>query len=450
MRIRLQFVFIDHILRIFLLLLALLFTLIFIVFWFLRMDITATGEGKVICAEWMDVKPEIDGIIKRMDVNEGEKIRKGDLLFVLEDREKKLETQSSLQKIVEFRKNIANIRQNFAIRKKDVSSTIEEAKASLSEAEAGFRIMKKGPKNEEINLAKRNIKRAGQQVEKATLDFDRMEKAFSLKLISRQDLDNSSHIKTMALTDLALSKDRLALLMNKYDKDQLDTARARLKRQRVVLAKAFVRQKEMDIFKQELVSAQKALVTEENRLEALTDKLLLTQVTAPISGIIMTYDTKHLEGKAVSRGEVVLKIGGTDAYLIECQISEKDFPLVKPGQNARVTMKPFPKGEYKLFSATVATTGIDSKAGGPSAKIGIEEKINTLINGPLVLKENYYPVTLKLERPYHMLVFGNRYEVKPGFSAEAQIIVEDERIATFLFKRVLRIKGKMIWDNIHL
>ncbi|MBT3487958.1 MAG: hypothetical protein HN468_22320 [Desulfobacula sp.] len=53
------------------------FTLIFILFWFFRMDITAKGQGRVICASWVDVKPEIDGMIKSMAVNEGEKIKKG-------------------------------------------------------------------------------------------------------------------------------------------------------------------------------------------------------------------------------------------------------------------------------------------------------------------------------------------------------------------------------------
>ena len=450
MRIKLQFAFIDHILRIFLILLALLFTLIFVLFWFFRMDITAKGEGKVICASWVDVKPEIDGLIKSMAVNEGEKIKKGNLLFTLEDRDRKLETESSLQKLAELKNNIAMIKQNLAIRQENVSSTIAEAKAALNEAEAGFRIMEKGPKAEEISLGQRSVKRASQQLEKANLDFDRMEKAFSLKLVSQQELDNYSHQRILFLTDLGLAKDKLALLMNKYDKDQMDTARARLARQQAVLRNALARKKEVDILKQELITTQKAFITEEKKLEAAMERLMLTKVTAPISGFIMTYDTKHLEGRAVSKGEIVLKIGGTDEYLIECQISEKDFPLVKTGQKARVAIKPFPKGEYKLFSATVATTGIDSTTGGPSSSIGIEEKINTLINGPQALKENYYPVTLKLEKPYHMIVFGNRYEVKPGFSAEASIIVEDERIATLLFKRVLRIKGRFTQDNIHL
>jgi len=450
MRIKLQFAFIDHILRIFIILLALLFTLILILFWFFRMDITAKGEGKVICASWIDVKPKIDGLIKTMVVNEGDKIKKGNLLFTLEDRERKLETESSLQKIAEIKNTITKTKQNIAIRQVNVSSTIAEADAALNEAEAGFRIMERGPKAEEISLGQLSVKRAYQKLEKANLDFDRMEKAFSLKLVSQQELDNSFHQRILFLTDLELAKDRLALLMNKYDKDQMDTARAKLARQRAVLRNALARKKEVDILRQELITTQKAFITEEKKLEAVMKKLMLTKVTAPISGIIMTYDTKHLEGRAVFKGEVVLKIGGTDEYLIECQISEKDFPLVKTGQKARVTIKPFPKGEYKLFNAKVLTTGIDSTAGGPSSSIGMGEKINSFINGSQALKENYYPVTLILEKPYHMIVFGNRYEVKPGFSAEASIIVEDERIATLMFKRVLRIKGRLTKDNIHL
>ena len=62
MRIKLQFTFIDHILRIFLLLLVLMFSIILVLISVFKIDITAKGEGKVICAKWIDVKPEIDGI----------------------------------------------------------------------------------------------------------------------------------------------------------------------------------------------------------------------------------------------------------------------------------------------------------------------------------------------------------------------------------------------------
>lgn len=450
MRIKLQFTFIDHILRIFLLLLALLFTLVLLLFWLFRMDITAMAHGKIVCSKWIAVAPEIDGMIRRMDVKEGQHVKKGDLLFTLEDRERKLETQSSLQKIAEIDKHIQTLGQTMSIRQESIAGAIAEAKAYLNEARAGFRIIQKGAKPQEIDLGRRSVDRARQQVEKADLDHERMTRAFSLKLVSQQDLDNLFHQKTLALTDLALAQDRLALLMNKYDTNERAMAQARITRQEAVLASAVARLTELDILKQELAVARKALATEEKKLALLTRNLALTKVLAPLSGIIMTYDTQHLEGKVVVKGETVLKIGSIHEYRVECQVSEKDFALVKVGQRARVAITPFPKGEYKLFNATVLTTGIDSRTGGPSTPPGLTDKINSLISGPSTLSENYYPVTLALEKPYHMVVFGNRYEVKPGFSAEAAIIVEDERIATLLFKRVLRIKGKLARDNIHL
>ncbi len=449
MRFRVRLVFIEHVLFFFLLLLSLLLIIIFVLFWFFRTDITAKGEGNVICAEWVNVKPEISGMVKTMMVNEGDKINRGDLLFILDDREKKLEVVENLQKIAEIKMNILSIEQNINIRKDNILNIIDEAKASLNEAEADFRIMEKGPKPEEKIIAERSIQLALQHVEKTSLDFNRMEKAFSLKLVSRQELDHSSHQKKSAITELELARDRLALLMNKYDKDQIHAGQARVQRQRAVLSKALSRKKETVIIEQDLSAAQKALTTEEKRQEFLIKNLELTQIISSISGIIMTYDTKRLEGIAVSKGEVVLKIGGSDEYLIECNVSEKDFPLVKTGQKARVSIKSFPKGEYKLFSAIVATTGADSKAGGPST-FGIEEKLTELTGGLQTLRENYYPVTLKLEKPYHMNVFGNQYEIKPGFSAQVEIIVEQDRILTLLFKRILRIKGKLTPDNIYL
>lgn len=442
MRLRLQITLIDNILTLFFLLLVLFFVMILALFWFFRMNITATGEGKVICAQWVDIKPEVSGILKNMYVKEGQAVKQGDLLLSLENRERKLEIESSLHTINGIRNKIANFEKSLSIKEVEVSGTILEVQSALKEAKAEYRIMKKGPKIEEISFVRRTVQRAVLQIEKANLDYDRMEKAFSLKLVSQQELDNISHQKLLAKTDLELEKDKLALLLNKYDNDQLDTAQARIERQQAIFLKAVSRKKEVIILEQNLMTEQKALITEEKKLAVLKKKLDLTNIFSPFNGIVMTYDPEHMVGRAVVKGEVVLKIGDTKDYFIECKISEKDFPLIKIGQEARITMKPFPRGEYKLFSAKVFTVGLESKEG-----MGTGLGLSDTLNG---LKGNYYPVTLKLEKPYFMVLFGNRYEVKPGFSAEAEIIIEDERIATLLFKRVLRIKGKLTPTTIHL
>jgi len=61
-----------------------------------------------------------------------------------------------------------------------------------------------------------------------------------------------------------------------------------------------------------------------------------------------------------------------------------------------------------------------------------------------------FPVVLRLKKPYSMEVFGQVYAVKPGFTADVEIVLNKESIATLILRRVLRIKGKVTPAKIHL
>lgn len=449
MRFKVQFIIINNMLTVFSALLFLFMLILFFLVWFFRMNITVSGQGEVICAEWVDIKPEVSGIIKSVDVIEGQQVRLGDLLFKLEDRDRRLETEACLQAINEIDNGISNLRKRLSIKREAVYASVSGAESLLKEAEAEYRIVKKGPKTAEIRYAEHHIQRAARQLEKTNGDCTRMEKAFSLKLVSRQELENASHQRRIAQTDLALAEDKLSILLNRYDADQLDVARARVEERRAGLERVRAGKKEIGILEQDIATAEKALASEKKRLAVLERKLRLTKVLSPIDGIVMTYDPERLLGKSVQKGGTVLRVGDTNEYMIESGISERDLPLVKAGQHARVAMKPFPKGEYKLFSARVHTVGVEGQNGGNSVQ-GLGRSPAEGGSGNGISRENYYPVLLKLEKPYFMILFGNRYEVKPGFSAEVEIVVEDERIALLFFKRVLRLKGVFMTEKIHL
>jgi len=450
MKFRVQFTIISHLMRLFMLLLILLLAMAFALIWFFRLDVTAHGNGVVKSSRWIDIKPEVKGIIRKMVVKEGQKVEKGDVLFILEDREREVEVEASLLKISELKNSITKLEKRLIMTKDEIAGAIDEAKASLAEAEANFRIAQRGPKPEEITLAKRVIERAGRYLEKTTKEYERMKRAYSLKLVSQLELDGVFHEMRLAEMDLRLARGELELLRNRYDTDQISAARAHVNRRKASLARVLARENEVGLLRQDLTTAFRALAKEEKQLAVLKEHLKLTRVTAPIDSYVLTHDTEHLEGKAVLEGEVVIRLGDTSEYIIDCKVPERDFPLVNVGQEARVTIKPFPKGEYKLFKARVLTVGADIKVQGPGSNPGMMYKLSGFLGQPMGMEEGYYPVILALERPYTMHLFGNLYEIRPGFSAEVEIIVEDARIATFLLRRVLRIKGKLTSDKIHL
>lgn len=255
---------------------------------------------------------------------------------------------------------------------------------------------------------------------------------------------------TLSQIDLTLAKNELALLQNKYDTDQVAIANSSVKQKKASLAKALARQIEIDFIRQDLNIAIGDLDKEKNQLNVLRQHLILTRVTAPIDGFVLTHDTEHLEGKAIDQGESVLRLGDSNEYIIDCKVSERDFPLVKPGQCARVNITPFPKGEYKLFQARVLTVGADIKKSDSLDNLPGLCSLPGSMEQSVIPGQRYYPVILKLDKPYSMVLFGNQYEIKPGFSAQVEIILEKERISTFLIRRLLRIKGTIIPEKIHL
>lgn len=450
MRVRAQFTIVSHLLRLFVLLLLLLLSAVFALIWFFRLDVTARADGVVKTSRWVDIKPEVKGIIREMRVKEGQKVEKGEILFTLEDRERDFEVEESLLNISELKNNIAKLKNRSIMTEKEIAGAIAETRAALATAEANYRIAIKGPKPEEVALTQTKIKRAETHLDKAKRDYERMKKAYSLKLVSKMELDGALHQMELAEVDLRIARDELALLLNKYDTDQTAATKAEVDRCKATVARALARKTEIDLLRQDLSTALRALAKEEKQLAVLKEHLKLTRIKAPIDCYILTHDTAHLEGKAVVEGEVVLRLGDTSEYIIDCKVSERDFPLVRVGQEAKVAIKPFPKGEYKLFKARVITVGADIKEQGPSSGLGMMDKLPGLLGKSMDLGENYYPVILSLEKPYTMNLFGNVYEIRPGFSASVEIITENERIATFLLRRVLRIKGRVVSDKIHL
>ena len=450
MKIKIKFSIINNLLRLFLMVLTCGFISIFVFFLLFTIDVTANGQGTVQCRNWIDIKPEAQGILREMMVREGQWVEKGEILFSLEDRERDLEVKETELEIAELEIDIFKLEKKLSLSEQNISSEIKESKAILNAAIANYRIVRKGAKSEEINLSKSKIMRAKKQLKKSAKDYELAKAAYDLKVLSILELEQSQHAMNLAKIDLRLARDELSLLKNKYDADQISAAKAEVNCKQAILQKAIARKKELEIIRKDLESALKNRDHAEKKLSVLREQLNLTRITSPINGYVLTHDTEHLVGQAVVQGEVVLRIGDYQEYIIDCLVSENDFPLVKVGQAAKVQIKPFPKGEYKVFSAEVIRVGADLKTEGPSIESGMIDNVTGLLMESPSLNEGLFPVILRLHKPYKIIIFGDVYNLKPGFSAEVEIITRQERIAIHLLRKVLRFKGKLSTDNVHL
>jgi len=263
---------------------------------------------------------------------------------------------------------------------------------------------------------------------------------------AEKELQDRSYAMKLAEVALHLSKNELKLLYNKYDPLEVKIAKSEVEKAKTFLKKVQSRQKESDFLKEDLALAQEKREEVKTFYELVKKELFLTQVRSPIDGIILTHDTKNLLGKVIQAGVPVMQVGDNNSYIIVAQIPEKEFPLVRVGQKAKIQITPFPKGEYKLFDATILTIGSaaeKNRQSNPGNQMSLDSTTQQISAG-------VFPVILQLERPYGIVLFDQYYEVKPGFSAEVIIITKKERILNLFFRRVLRFKGKFGLDRLQL
>lgn len=216
---------------------------------------------------------ERSGRIVRLNYDEGEKVKKGDVLAELDT-----EDLSHQLKISE-----ANMR---------------SAKASLDEMVRGYR-------TEDIRQAQASVKRLEDNLKLATLTNDRYQKLFKARSVSAQEKDKAFYTmtQTKAQLDEALAKYRLMLKGNRVEdiekaQAQYDSAEAQV-----------------------------------NYLKYQKDEQSV--IKAPYDGVIRS--RKNELGDMTSPQSSVYELSVTDKKRVRVYLTEKQLPLVKVGNKAYIS-----------------------------------------------------------------------------------------------------------------
>ena len=80
----------------------------------------------------------------------------------------------------------------------------------------------------------------------------------------------------------------------------------------------------------------------EAELALAEEKLVRTQLKAPLAGIVVSGDLSQSLGAPIERGEVLFEVAPLDAYRIMLQIDERDIAHVRPGQRGELALSGLP------------------------------------------------------------------------------------------------------------
>jgi HlyD family secretion protein len=256
----------------------------------------AFGTGTVEARVYVEVGTKVTGRVMRLLRDQGDTVRQGELLAVLDDEELLRQREQAT-----------------FVRLKAVDSVPLE-RANLTRARAS------------LDARRAAIAKALANTELARVTFDRYKRLHDRELIARQDLDVRSTELQAAEADLANQRAEAAAL------------EAEIHRGEVAIRMA----------EREVAVAGAALAASESRLRE-------TAVTAPLSGLILSREVEP--GAVVVAGVPLFKMVDPATVWVRIHLDESLLGSVRLGQPARVTLRSSPG---RAFRGEVVRIGEES------------------------------------------------------------------------------------------
>ena len=274
-----------------------------------------SAAGEITPAEQVSVRPEVSGRIATLPVDLGDKVKKGAVLFTLDDSDLQIERSQRQTEIEATKLQIEGAR-----------LTMEKLQLDFERTKQIFenkRPADRSQRQTEIEAAKLQIESARLALEKLTLNFERTKQLYENKLLAQEVFDN-------AKTELDQARNAHALARNNYDK--LLAAE--------VLENAKI---ELDLARNSHALARNSYERSLKALQLVEDRISKTKITAPFDCTILTRPVSV--GQAVSgsggvnSGTEVLTIADLSELIINAHVNQADVTRITPNQKVQIEVE---------------------------------------------------------------------------------------------------------------
>jgi len=324
-------------------------------------------------ADETDIGAKTGGRVTQILVNEGDEVKVGQVIAVIQDQEvdqqlqaaiaqvnaaRQDEAQARLQvsvaesRILESQANLAQAKEDSQGRVSQAESTVAASRTQIAQAKA------------QVLQAQAEVRRAASQLKLAKSDRERYAELGAEGVISRQQLDQ---VQTAADTAQATLETARATLVAqiaavKTAEEQLNAVQGSLAQTRSTSINATIRSNQLLAYQQQKEQAQTQLMAAKAKVQGaiasqqqLQKRLDSFTVKSPIDGTVQ--DRPIEPGAVVTSGKTLLTVINPQAVYLRAYVPEGDIGKIYPGKSARVFLDSNPE---KPLPAKVSS--IDPKA----------------------------------------------------------------------------------------
>lgn len=345
---------------------------------FAKIDQVTRAQATVIASDrTQEIQATDNGVVSELLVKEGDDVKKGDLLAILEEERTKAALDNSATKVAALRARVARL-----------------------EAEIFDR---------PLNFPE-EIQKYAEYVQNQTELYNRRRQAIT------QDVASLQKMLELAKRELAMNEPLLA----HGDVSQADVIRLRRQVADIEAQITNKRNKYFEDAQTELTKAQEELESESEQLRDRAQVLEEKRLFAPVDGKVNNIAVTTIGG-VVRSGDTIMQLLPTSSDLVvEAKVRPVDIAYVKEGQTASVKLDAY---DYSIFGAMNGEV--------------IYISPDTLMEKTPQGDKPYYRVQIRIEGA-QVAAREDEIIIKPGMTASVDIKAMERTVLSYLTKPITK------------
>lgn len=354
---------------------------------------TSSNENKysgTIEATTVNVQSEISGRVETIKVQEGDTVKKGQILAYIDIKELQDKEKQAEAAVEAAQAQYSNAKDTYLLQEKVNEADIQAAQADLNQATAQYNKVKNGARTQEIEQAKAKLDEAKVALDVAEKSYQRTSQLFESGAVSQQTLDEVKAKYQTAIDDVHYAEETLSLIQEGAQPEDIQSAAAAVEQAKAAIMKAEAGKLQTATAGEAVKVAEANLNAAKAALDEVKTNIENATIKAPCDGIITT---KYVEeGEIVTSGGNIAEISDLNNLWIKIYVPEKYLYKVSLNKDVTINVSSInkkisgkvvyisPNGEFTPKNTTTESSKEDIVY---EVKIQIKDNIKELKPGML-------------------------------------------------------------------
>jgi multidrug efflux pump subunit AcrA (membrane-fusion protein) len=347
---------------------------------FARIDQISHARGQVIAAaKTQQIQSAIDGVVEEIYVHEGDKVKRGQKLILLEKNQAQAAYEDSKAKVAALKATLSRLKAEVYGKPLVFDETIEKEYPEFVENQRALFQRRQQALNDDIKALEESLALAEEEL------------ALNKPLLKSGDIGATEIIRLKR--QIADMKGKITNTRNKYFQES----------------------------QADMTKAEEELSTQEQELADRRITLERTTISSPMNAIVKNIIVTT-QGARVRPGDVIMElVPFGDELIVEAKMKPSDISFVKPGQIAAVKLDAYDYSIYGIFHGKVKYISPDA-----------------LMEKTPEGEQYYFRVLITMGETELTAKNGKKIMLTPGMTAQVDIVTGNRSVLTYLTKPIIK------------